>query len=121
MAGIIRRGSKSPRPKPPARKKKPPARKPPVGQGGGRPYTPPTPAPMTSETDHSTLDVAGMAQGQDTGSETQVTTEGGPGQDDAVFSTGPGGASSLHYHQATTYQQVYADQVAQGSQAEGAQ
>lgn len=102
------------------RKPKPkPKPKPPLKQGGGRRTAPPPPA--SSEADHSTLDVAGMAQGQDTGTETQVTTEGGPGQEDAVFSTGPGQASSLHYHQATTYQQVYADQVAQGSQTEGGQ
>ena len=94
----IRRGKPKPKPKP-----KPPA------------------APASTEADHSTLDVAGMAAGGTGAPETDITEVGGPGQDDAVFSTGPGQASSLHYHQATTYQQVYADQIAQGSQVEGSQ
>jgi hypothetical protein len=54
-----------------------------------------------------------MQQGGTGGDVTQVTTEGGPGQESAVFSTGPSSAEMLHYQQATTYQQVYADQIAQ--------
>jgi outer membrane biosynthesis protein TonB len=111
MAGILRK----PKPKPKAKAKKPPPR--PAPKPAGKPA-----APASTEADHSTLDVAGMASGGAAGgTETEVSDVGGPGQDDAVFSTGPGQASSLHYHQATTYQQVYADQIAQASQTEGGQ
>src|SRR5215472_224024 len=102
-----------PKPKPKPKPRAKPKPKPGVAR-------PPVSAP--AEADHSTLDVAGMSAAGSTGTpETDVTTEGGPGQDDAVFSTGPGQASSLHYHQKTTYQQVYADQVAESSQTEGTQ
>jgi len=114
-----KRPAKKPKPKP---KKKPPPKRPaakkPPPKPAPKPVAKPA-APASTDADHSTLDVAGM--GNAGGSETEVTDVGGPGQDDAVFSTGPGQASSLHYHQATTYQQVYADQIAQASQTEGAQ
>jgi len=117
-----KRPAKKPKPKP---KKKPPPKRPaakkPPPKPAPKPVAKPA-APASTDADHSTLDVAGMESGGNAGgSETEVTDVGGPGQDDAVFSTGPGQASSLHYHQATTYQQVYADQIAQGSQTEGAQ
>ncbi len=73
---------------------------------------------------HPVLDVAGMSAGQDQGAatgtpETQVTTSGGPGQEGAVFSTGQGSAPQLNYQQATTYQEVYAQQQAQTGTSTG--
>ena len=104
---------KSNQPKPPKPKPRPkPKPKPKPGPG-------PSPAPGGTAADHATLDVAAMQGDQAAPDETQVTTEGGPSQEGAVFSTGGGSAPQLQYQQRTTYQQVYADQVAQSQAQQG--
>lgn len=74
--------------------------------------TPSGTATAGSPAGNPTLDLAAMNTGGGAGvTGTETTVTGGPGQDDAVYSTGPASAPQLHYDQSTTYAETVAQQM----------